>query len=120
MSLPDSPSHPSTAAADTWLALADASDGLATWQAAGAQFQQAVSAGAWSEKLRSARGPLGPLSGRRLAVANSFDGLPGAPPGRYAILQYHAVYDGRQAVVEQLTLEQTAGGAWQVVGYFIR
>ena len=120
MSLPESPHHPSTADAEAWLALADAHDGATTWQTAGVQFQNSISASEWAEKLTSARRSLGPLSGRRLAVAQSLDGLPGAPPGRYALLQYHAVYDGRQAVTEQLTLEETAENKWQVVGYFIR
>lgn len=69
--------------------------------------------------LRAARGPLGPLTARALAVEQRLDGLPGAPPGEYVVRQYHSVYGGKKAVVETLTLRREAG-AWRVAGYFVR
>ena len=106
--------------AAAWFALVDAGDGPGSWRAAAASFQAASTPEAWGDKLRAARGPLGPVTSRALAVAQAFDGLPGAPPGRYAVQQYHAVYDARKAVVETLTLVAEADGAWRVVGYVIR
>ena len=108
------------ARAAEWFALVDAGDGPGSWRAAGAAFQAASTPEAWGDKLRGVRGPLGPVTSRALAVAQAFDGLPGAPPGGYAVLQYHAVYDGRRAVVETLTLHDGPDGAWRVVGYLIR
>lgn len=63
---------------------------------------------------------IGPLTSRSLAVEQTFNGLPGAPPGEYVVRQYHAVYDARQAVTETLTLTREADGTWRVIGYFIR
>ena len=120
MPLPDSPTHASLPAADAWLAAADAGDGAATWRTAGATFRDGVEQAQWTAQLGAARGSVGPLTGRRLALATEARDLPGAPPGRYVVLQYHAVYGGRQAVVETLTLVEEADGAWRVVGYFIR
>lgn len=108
------------ARAAEWFALVDAGDGPGSWRAAGASFQAASTPDAWGDKLRGVRGPLGAVTSRALAVAQTFDGLPGAPPGRYAVQQYHTVYDARKAVVETLTLYAEADGAWRVVGYFIR
>ena len=102
-----------------WLARVDAGDAPDSWEAAGAVFRAAVSPEAWGEQLRAARGPLGPLSSRALAVEQQLDGLPGAPPGEYLVQQYHSVYDARKAVVETLTLHRE-GADWRVVGYFIR
>jgi len=106
--------------AGRWLALADAGDARATWEAAGPAFQAAASADAWSEKLQAVRAPLGPLTSRVEAVAQRLHALPDAPPGEYVVLQYHSVYDARLAVVETLTLQQEAAGEWRVVGYHIR
>lgn len=105
--------------AAAWLARVDAGDGPGSWDLAGAVFQAAASPEHWGDQLRAARGPLGPLTSRALAVEQHFDGLPGAPPGEYVVRQYHSVYGGTKAVVETLTLCREAG-AWRVVGYFIR
>ena len=108
------------ARAADWLRLVDALDARASWDAAGASFREAVSPEDWAEQLVAARKPLGPLTTRALAVEQSMNDLPGELPGEYVVQQYHAVYDGRQAVTETLTLLREANGDWRVVGYFIR
>ena len=108
------------AEANAWLELVDRGDGRASWDAAGKTFRSAVSPESWTDQLGAARGPLGPLTSRALAVEQVLNGLPGAPPGEYVLQQYHAVYDARQAVTETLTLVREADGRWRVVGYFIR
>ena len=120
MPLPDSPTHASLDAASAWLDAADAVDGATTWRTSGATFRDAVDEAQWTAQLTAARGSVGALTGRRLAVATEARDLPGAPPGRYVVLQYHAIYGGRQAAVETLTLVEEADGVWRVVGYFIR
>ena len=106
--------------AAAWLALADTGDARGTWDAAGRTFQSSITLDAWGGKLQAARAPLGPLTSRVEAVAQQLDGLPGAPPGEYVVMQYHSVYDARAAVVETLTLQREPDGIWRVVGYFIR
>jgi Protein of unknown function (DUF4019) len=106
--------------AAAWLDLVDRGDGRGSWEDAGATFKSAVTPSSWADQLRAARGPLGPLTSRTLAVEQSFNGLPGAPPGEYVVQQYHAVYDDRKAVVETVTLMREPDGRWRVVGYFIR
>ena len=106
--------------AAAWLELVDRGDGPASWEAASATFRAAVTPSAWADQLGAARGPLGPLTSRVLGVEQSFNGLPGAPPGEYVVQQYHAVYDQRKAVTETVTLVREGGDQWRVVGYFIR
>ena len=118
MPLPDSPTHPATPAADAWLAAADAVDGDTTWRTAAPEFQQAITVQQWSAQLAAAHTSAGAFAGRRLAVAQESDTLPGAPPGPYVVLQYHAIYGG-QAAVERLTLQRQGDGTWRVAGYFI-
>ena len=105
--------------AAAWLALVDAGDAQRSWHDAGAVFRTAITPEGWGDQLRAARGPLGPLTSRALAVEQQLNGLPGAPAGEYVVQQYHSVYDARKAVVETLTLQQD-DGAWRMVGYFIR
>ena len=105
--------------AAAWLARVDAGDARGSWELAGGVFQAATSPEHWGDKLRGARGPLGPLTSRALAVEQHLNGIPGAPPGEYVVRQYHSVYGGAKAVVETLTLRREASG-WRVVGYFIR
>jgi Protein of unknown function (DUF4019) len=108
------------AQASAWLALADALDTQASWEEAAAFFRSSVTTERWGEQLRAARGPLGPLTTRQLAVEQRLDGLPGAPPGKYAVRQYQSIYNDVMAVVETLTLHREDDGMWRVVGYFIR
>lgn len=108
------------APAAAWLAQVDAGDARASWEAAGAAFRDAVTPEVWGERLRDARGPLGALTSRTLAVEQRLDGLPAAPAGEYVVRQYHSVYGAVKAVVETLTLLRENDGVWRVVGYFIR
>jgi hypothetical protein len=103
-----------------WLSLVDRGDGRGSWEAAGATFRAAVTPDGWTNQMGAARGPLGPLSSRTLAVEQFMNGLPGAPPGEYAVHQYHSVFDRLHAVTETLTLVREQDGTWRVVGYFIR
>ncbi len=106
--------------AAAWLELVDRGDGRGSWETAASTFRSAVTPNGWSDQLGAARGPLGALTSRVLAVEQFMNGLPGAPPGEYAVQQYHAVFDGLHAVTETLTLVREADGRWRVVGYYIR
>jgi hypothetical protein len=106
--------------AAAWLALVDRGDGRGSWDAAGGTFRGAVTADGWTNQMAAARGPLGPLTSRTLAVEQFMNGLPGAPPGEYAVQQYHAIFDRLHAVTETVTLVREQDGMWRVVGYFIR
>jgi hypothetical protein len=108
------------AQASAWLELVDRGDAQGSWEAAGSTFRSAASPAAWGDKLGLARGPLGPLTSRVLAVEQALNGLPGAPAGEYVVRQYHSIYDGRQAVTETLTLVREPDAQWRVVGYYIR
>ncbi len=106
--------------ATAWLELVDRGDARASWEAAGATFRSAGTPESWAKKLGAARGPLGHVTSRTIAVEQFLNGLPGAPPGEYVVQQYHVVYDASHAATETLTLVREADGRWRVIGYFIR
>ena len=108
------------AAADQWLALADAGKGAETWRAAGTVFRGAVTAEQWAGMLQGARAPLGELKSRSLTNARYTRTLPGAPEGDYVVIQYGAVYANRPGVTETVVTAREADGSWKVVTYLVQ
>jgi hypothetical protein len=104
-----------------WLVLADKVDAEATWKAAGARFQQAITAPKWAEQLAKARGTRGTVVQRAVAgtmFASSFPGLP--PGGNYALVRFRTSFSNHPAGGEDVTLEMGPDSVWRVVGYVIR
>jgi hypothetical protein len=46
--------------------------------------------------------------------------LPGAPEGKYVVIQYETVFENRASAVETVTPMLDPDGVWRVSGYFIR
>ena len=107
-------------AAGRWLALADAGNGEATWHAAGAVFQAAVSQKDWTAALDQARTPYGALTRRTLADARATRTLPGAPEGDYVVLQYQSSFANRPTVTETVIVMRETDGNWKTITYVIR
>jgi len=108
------------AAADAWLALADAGKGADTWSAAGSAFRSAVTQEQWTGMLQGARAPLGELKSRSLANARYTRNLPGAPEADYVVIQYAAAYANRPGVTETVVTAREADGSWKVVTYLVQ
>jgi Protein of unknown function (DUF4019) len=104
-----------------WLALADALDGNATWNAAGPRFQQAISAAKWNEALRRQRGPRGETVQRTIVATSfgsSFRGLPEG--GSYAMVRFRTSFANETSGGDDVTLELGPDNVWRVIGYVIR
>ncbi len=106
--------------ARSWLELTDRGDALASWKAAGKQFQNAISADKWADSLKQVRPPLGEVVERTLLSTQFTRSFPGAPDGDYALLVFRSSFAEKIDSRETVTLEHEADGAWRVVGYFIR
>lgn len=107
-------------AASGWLALVDAQDAKSSWQQASSAFKSAVTAAQWSQALDSVRRPLGALRQRESKAAEFKTSLPGAPDGKYVLLQYQSTFESKAAAVETVTVVMDPDGVWKVVGYFIK
>ena len=46
--------------------------------------------------------------------------LPGAPDGKYVIIQFDTSFEHKKSTVETVTPMQEADGSWKVSGYFIK
>ena len=103
-----------------WLALTDRGDAMASWKAAGKQFQNAITAERWADSLKQVRPPLGAISERALLSTEFTRSFPGAPDGDYVLLVFRSSFANKTDSRETVTLQQEADGVWRVIGYFIR
>jgi len=109
-----------TKAADRWLKIVDAGDYKQSWDTASSLFKNAVTADQWAQQVGSVRKPLGALVSRKLKSAQYATSLPGAPSGKYVVIQYDSVFQNKSDAVETVTPMLDKDGQWRVSGYFIR
>jgi hypothetical protein len=109
-----------TSAAESWLKLVDEAQYDASWTDAASAFRAAVSTEAWAKAAGTVRGQVGPLLSRKLASAHYTTTLPGAPDGKYVIIQYDTSFEKKASAVETVTPMYDSDGSWRVGGYFIK
>ncbi len=109
------------AVALAWLALTDANDAKASWDAAAAEFRGAITLERWTEGLAKLRTPLGVMQQRALHDVAFTRVIPGLPDGDYALLRFRTMFAGKPDAEESVTLTRdAASNSWLVVGYVIR
>ena len=109
-----------TTAAKSWLALVDAAKYRESWQAAATLLQSAISAEDWSSAASKARAPFGKLLSRQVRSAVYRSAVPGAPQGKFVIIQFDSAFEQKPSAVETVTPMQGEDGNWKVSGYFIK
>jgi hypothetical protein len=109
-----------TAAAQSWLALVDEEKYGESWSAAATMFKSAVSEANWGSSVTRARGPLGKVLLRQVKSAKFKTSLPGAPDGKYVVIQFSTAFAKKAAAVETVTPMQESDGTWKVSGYFVK
>ena len=109
-----------TRAADQWLKLVDAGEYKQSWETASTIFKNAVTADQWAQQVVIVRKPLGALVSRKLKSAQYATSLPGAPDGKYVVIQYDSSFQNKSAAVETVTPMLDKDGQWRVSGYYIR
>ena len=116
----DKPEDLAQAAAESWLKLSDAGDGAATWEQAAKLFKGVVTKEQWTQALAGVRPPLGKVVSRKLTSRQYSEKLPGAPDGKYVVIQYETVFEKKPSAVETITPMLDPDGVWRVSGYLIR
>jgi hypothetical protein len=116
----EEPEEAAEAAAASWLKLVDQGQYDASWDEAAKLFRGAVTKDQWKQACAGAREPLGKLVSRKLKSREYREKLPGAPDGKYVVIQYDSVFEKKAAAVETVTPMMDPDGAWRVSGYFIR
>ena len=107
-------------AADAWLKRVDAGRYGASWDGAARFFRNAVSKADWEHSLEGVRSPLGKVVSRRAFSKRYTESLPGAPDGKYVVIQYETSFEHKKSAVETVTPMLDADGQWRVSGYFVK
>ena len=116
----DEPEAAAQAAAESWLGLVDAANYAASWEQAAQVFKGAVKQADWGQMAAGVRTPLGKLVSRKLKSREYKEKMPGAPDGKYVVIQYDTVFEHKASAVETVVPTADPDGVWRVSGYFIR
>jgi hypothetical protein len=106
--------------AEEWLVLVDQGKYEESWKEAAALFKSAVTAEQWQESISAARRPFGRLISREVRSSVYTTSLPGAPDGKYYVIQYNTSFSNKERAVETVTPMMDEDGTWRVSGYFVK
>lgn len=103
-----------------WLAQVDAGRYEESWKEAASLFRGAVSQEDWKKMMTGTRQPLGKTLSRKVKSRTYKESLPGAPDGKYVVLEFDTSFENKKTSVETVTPMLELDGAFRVSGYFIR
>ena len=103
---------------DAWLALLDAEDYAAAYEATGSSFREEVTAEEFRSSMEERQAILGAVESRTLSSTQRLSTVPNAPPGDYFVFELDGVYELRPNTRERVTAVSESGG-WPVVGIYI-
>jgi Protein of unknown function (DUF4019) len=106
--------------AEAWVVLADTGRYGEAWDASARVFRAAVPRAAFVQQAGAARDPLGEVVLRTLKSREYRTSLPGAPDGKYVVIQYQTAFANNKDTLETITPTLDADGKWRVSGYFIK
>ena len=106
-------------AAEHFLQLIDSGQYQESWQQTAPFFQSQVSQKQWADQLQNVQPLFGAAEKRAIKSARHATSLPGAPDGKYFVLQFDTVFVKKKGALETVTMSQI-DEQWQVAGYFIR
>jgi len=110
----EAPESVATKEAKAWLLILDHGRYGDSWDAAAKLFRDAVTREAWNQAVKAARDPLGNVVSRNLKSARFVTALPGAPDGKYVVIQFVTSFDRKKKAIETVTPMQEPDGSWKV------
>jgi hypothetical protein len=115
-----SPEADAVAAAQDWLELIDKGDSSESYNRAASLFKSAVSLEQWRSSLAAAQAPLGKPLSRSLKSSRYAEELPGAPDGKYYVIEYDTTFERKRSGTETVVPMLDEDGVWRVSGYFVK
>jgi hypothetical protein len=107
-------------AAQIWLAGIDAGNYAESWTDAADYFRGAITQDKWVSALESVRAPLGKMEIRTVDSAVTQTQLPGAPDGKYVVMQFNTAFANKNSATETVTFSLENDGQWRASGYYIK
>lgn len=114
------PEDEAQTAAEAWLTLVDSRNYAESWEEAAELIQQAVTKEDWNGIIAGARRPLGKMLSRTVKSRTYTETLPGAPDGKYVVIQFETTFAKKKRAVETITPMMGADGTWRVSGYYVK
>jgi hypothetical protein len=108
------------ASAEKWVALLDEGNYIESWKESSEYFRQAVTQDQWEQAVQALRKPLGKLVSRKLKKASYTTSLPGAPDGKYVVIEFSTSFENKVSGIETVTPKVDKDGIWRVSGYYIK
>jgi predicted SnoaL-like aldol condensation-catalyzing enzyme len=116
----EGPEDAAQAATVSWLQLVDEGRYAESWDQAAKLFTGAITKEQWEKSCAAVRAPLGKLVSRKLRSREYREQLPGAPDGKYVVIQFDTAFEKKASAVETVAAMLDADGVWRVSGYYIR
>jgi Protein of unknown function (DUF4019) len=107
------------AASKQWLSIVDKGQYGQCWDQSSSFFKANVKKKDLEAKLKASRGQFGDLVSRKLKTKQFTTTMPGAPDGKYVVIQYDTSFSHKQSAVETIT-PMFDKGAWKVSGYYVK
>jgi len=107
------------AASKQWLSVADKGRYGQCWDQSASFFKANVKKKDFEAKLKASRGQFGDLVSRKLKTKQFTTTMPGAPDGKYVVIQYDTSFSQKESAVETIT-PMFDKGAWKVSGYYVK
>lgn len=107
-------------AADAWLKVVDAGKYADSWTEGASYFKGAITQDAWKAAVTGVRGPLGKVASRKVKSKTYAEKLPGAPDGKYVVIQYDTKFENKADSIETVTPTLDKDGKWRVSGYYLK
>jgi hypothetical protein len=108
------------AASRAWLALVDSGRYAESWDESAQLFKAAITREKWGNTIKSVREPFGKTLSRKLGSKTYTETLPGAPDGKYVVIQYMTSFEHKKSAIETITPMLDKDGYWRVSGYYIK
>jgi len=116
----ESEENAAIAASKQWLSVVDKGQYGQSWDQSATFFKTNVKKKDFESKLKATRGAFGEIISRRLKSKQFTTTMPGAPDGKYVVIQFDTSFSGKKDAVETITPVLDKGGQWKVSGYFIK
>jgi len=107
-------------AAKSWLKLVDDGAYDQSWTESAEYFKNNVSEDKWERAIEPVRKPLGKVLSREVKNSTYTTEVPGAPDGKYVIIQFETSFENKRSAVETVTPMLEPDGQWHVSGYYIK
>jgi len=107
-------------AAKSWLVLVDAGKYPESWEQAAQFFKGAITKEKWGQAVEAVRKTFGDNISRKLKSKRYYTSLPGAPDGKYVVIQFISSFKNKKSAIETITPMLDKDGKWRVSGYYIK